>query len=134
MVYAMISAIESIGRSALNTSASLRQTLTFTAQIILRLFTLKTYNSASRMVFISQFYFTAVQILPLFLLVAVIFGSMVNGMAFQAIKDLGLSDYLGRLLMGFVVTEVSPFVTVLLIASAFQLRHQRRDCRYEGQP
>jgi len=27
-----------------------------------------------------------------------------------------LSDYLGRLLMGFVVTELSPFVTVLLIA------------------
>jgi phospholipid/cholesterol/gamma-HCH transport system permease protein len=112
----MIAAIESIGRSALNTSVSFRQTLTFTAQIVLRLFTLGTYNSAFRTVFISQFYFTAVQILPLFLLVAVIFGSMVNGMAFQAIKDLGLSDYLGRLLMGFVVTEVSPFVTVLLIA------------------
>ncbi len=112
----MISVIESIGRSAINTSLSLRQTVTFTARIILRLFDMRTYNSASRMVFISQFYFTAVQVLPLFLLVAIIFGSMVNGMAFQAIKDLGLSDYLGRLLMGFVVTELSPFVTVLLIA------------------
>ncbi len=112
----MISVIESIGRSAINTSLSLRQTVAFTARIILRLFAMRTYNSASRMVFISQFYFTAVQVLPLFLLVAIIFGSMVNGMAFQAIKDLGLSDYLGRLLMGFVVTELSPFVTVLLIA------------------
>jgi len=112
----MIAAIGNIGRSALNTFLSLRDTLTFVAQIILRLFDLRTYNSASRTVFISQFYFTAVQILPLFLFVAVIFGSMVNGMAFQAIKDLGLSDYLGRLLMGFVVTEISPFVTVLLIA------------------
>jgi phospholipid/cholesterol/gamma-HCH transport system permease protein len=116
MVYPIISVIENIGRSALSTSSSLRQTFTFTAQIILRLFSLRTYNSASRSVFINQFYFTAVQILPLFLFVAVIFGSMVNGMAFQAIKDLGLSDYLGRLLMGFVVTELSPFVTVLLIA------------------
>jgi phospholipid/cholesterol/gamma-HCH transport system permease protein len=116
MVYTMTSAIESIGRSALNTFFSLRQTLTFTVQIILRLFTMKTYNSASRTVFISQFYFTAVQILPLFLFVAIIFGSMVNGMVFQAIKNLGLSDYLGRLLMSFVVTEISPFVTVLLIA------------------
>ena len=35
------------------------------------------------MVFINQFYFTSVQILPLFLFVAVIFGSLVNGMAFQ---------------------------------------------------
>ncbi|MHB8771611.1 MAG: MlaE family ABC transporter permease [Syntrophales bacterium] len=116
MVYAMISVIETIGRSALNSSRSLRQTVTFTAQILLRLFALRTYNSASRTVFINQLYFTAVQILPLFLIVAVIFGSLINGMAFQAIKDLGLSDYLGRLLMGFLVTEVSPFLTVLLIA------------------
>jgi phospholipid/cholesterol/gamma-HCH transport system permease protein len=68
------------------------------------------------MVFINQFYFTAVQILPLFLFVAVIFGTLVNGMTFQVIKNLGLTDFLGRLLMGFVVTEVAPFVTVLLIA------------------
>jgi phospholipid/cholesterol/gamma-HCH transport system permease protein len=112
----MIAAIAKIGRSALNTLQSFRDTLSFTVQIIFRLFNLRTYNSASRMVFINQFYFTAVQILPLFLIVAAIFGSMVNGMAFQAIKNLGLSDYLGRLLMGFVVTEISPFVTVLLIA------------------
>jgi phospholipid/cholesterol/gamma-HCH transport system permease protein len=116
MGYAMIAAIGNIGRSALNTFLSLRDTVTFTVQIIFRLFDPQSYNSASRMVFINQFYFTAVQILPLFLIVAAIFGSMINGMAFQVIKNLGLSDYLGRLLMGFVVTEISPFVTVLLIA------------------
>jgi phospholipid/cholesterol/gamma-HCH transport system permease protein len=112
----MIAAIENIGRFTLNTSLSLRNTLTFAAQVFIRLLNLSTYNSASRMVFINQFYFTSVQILPLFLFVAVIFGSLVNGMAFQVIKNLGLNDYLGRLLMGFVVTEVAPFMTVLLIA------------------
>ncbi len=112
----MIAVIENIGRFTLDTSVSLRNTLTFAAQVVIRLLNLRTYNSASRMVFINQFYFTSVQILPLFLFVAVIFGSLVNGMAFQVIKNLGLNDYLGRLLMGFVVTEVAPFVTVLLIA------------------
>jgi phospholipid/cholesterol/gamma-HCH transport system permease protein len=112
----MIAAIENIGRFTLNTSVSLRNTLTFAVRVVIRLFNLRTYNSASRMVFINQFYFTSVQILPLFLFVAVIFGSLVNGMAFQVIKNLGLNDYLGRLLMGFVVMEVAPFVTVLLIA------------------
>lgn len=29
---------------------------------------------------------------------------------------MGLADYLGRILMGLVVTELSPFITVLLIA------------------
>lgn len=112
----MIKTIESIGRSGLNNFNTLRTTLLLAARIILRLFSRRAYNSASRMVFINQFYFTSVQILPLFLFVAVIFGTMVNGMAFQVIKNLGLTDYLGRLLMGFVVTEIAPFVTVLLIA------------------
>ncbi|MDP1991088.1 MAG: ABC transporter permease, partial [Syntrophales bacterium] len=110
----MMTAIGIMGRSVLETFLSLRSTMWFAAQVIIRLFEPRTYNSASRMVFINQFYFTSVQILPLFLFVAVIFGSLVNGMAFQVIKDLGLNDYLGRLLMGFVVTEVAPFVTVLL--------------------
>jgi phospholipid/cholesterol/gamma-HCH transport system permease protein len=116
IICTMIAAIENIGRFALNSSVSLRNTLTFAVWVVIRLLNLRTYNSASRMVFINQFYFTSVQILPLFLFVAVIFGSLVNGIAFQVIKNLGLHDYLGRLLMGFVVTEVAPFVTVLLIA------------------
>jgi phospholipid/cholesterol/gamma-HCH transport system permease protein len=112
----MIAAIESIGRFTLNTSSSLGGTLMLAAQVILQMFEKRSYNSASRMVFINQIYFTAVQILPLFLFVTVIFGSLVNGMAFQVIKNLGLTEYLGHLLMGFIVTEISPFITVLLIA------------------
>jgi phospholipid/cholesterol/gamma-HCH transport system permease protein len=108
--------MDNLGRSAVNSLTSLWSTLSFAVQVFIRLFNRRTYNSASRMVFINQLYFTSVQILPLFLFVAVVFGSMVNGMAFQVIKNLGLADYLGRLLMGFVVTEVAPFVTVLLIA------------------
>jgi len=112
----MIKTIGNIGKAALHATSSLRGTLAFAARVFLNLFDRRTYNSASRMVFIHQLYFTSVQILPLFLFVAVIFGSLINGMAFQVVKNLGLTDYLGRLLMGFVVTELSPFITVLLIA------------------
>ena len=112
----MIDAIGNIGRAALRAISSLHGTLNFAAFVFLAFFDRQTYNSASRTVFINQIYFTSVQILPLFLLVAFIFGSLINGMAFQVVKNLGLTDYLGRLLMGFVVTELSPFVTVLLIA------------------
>lgn len=113
---AMITTIENIGKASLSKILPLRRTLQFATRVFLHIFDRRTYNSASRMVFINQFYFTSVQILPLFLCVAVTFGSLINGMAFQVVKNLGLSDYLGRLLMGFVVTELSPFVTVLLIA------------------
>jgi phospholipid/cholesterol/gamma-HCH transport system permease protein len=112
----MITLIGSIGKAALNMMLTLYSTLMFAGRIILNLFDRRTYNSASRMVFITQIYFTAVQILPLFLFVALLFGSLINGMVFQLIKDLGLTELLGRLLMGFVVLEISPFVTVLLMA------------------
>jgi phospholipid/cholesterol/gamma-HCH transport system permease protein len=112
----MITIIGTIGKATLNTTLTLYSTLRFAARIVLNLFDRRAYNSASRTVFVHQIYFTAVQILPLFLFVAFLFGSLINGMVFQVIKDLGLTDLLGRLLMGFVVIEISPFVTVLLIA------------------
>ncbi|RPJ02318.1 MAG: ABC transporter permease [Deltaproteobacteria bacterium] len=112
----MTTFIANIGRVILSAATGFYTTLTFASRILLTLFDKRTYNSASRMVFINQIYFTSIQILPLFLFVAAIFGSLINGMVFQVIKDLGLNDLLGRLLMGFVVIEVSPFVTVLLIA------------------
>ncbi len=112
----MVEMIEHIGRTAMRATSSLLGTLAFAAGVFLSIFDRRTYNSASRTVFIHQFYFTSVQILPLFLSVAAVFGSLINGMAFQVIKNLGLTDYLGRLLMGFVVTELAPFVTVLLLA------------------
>jgi phospholipid/cholesterol/gamma-HCH transport system permease protein len=111
----MIRFIEKIGNAALRTASSLRSTLVFAALVFISMFDPRSYNSASRTVLIHQLYFTSVQILPLFLFVAAIVGILTNGMAFQVVKNLGLSDYLGRLLMGFVVTELAPFVTVLLL-------------------
>lgn len=111
----MINIIGKLGKTALDNFHAFNNTLFFAYRIIVHLFRKKTYNSASRMVFIHQFYYTSIQILPLFMLMGIIFGTMVNGMAFQAIKNLGLTSYLGSLLMGFVVTEIAPFITVLLI-------------------
>lgn len=112
----MIKTIERIGKGACSSFNAFKNTILLAFNIVTHLFKRETYNSASRMVFIHQFYYTAIQILPLFFITAVIFGSIINGMAFQAIKNLGLTDYLGSLLMGFVVTEISPFITVLFIA------------------
>ena len=112
----MITMIAGIGKTTLKALQSFGDTLAFAGRVVVSLFDSRTYNSASRMILIHQIYFTAVQILPLFLFTALIFGSLINGMVFQVIKDLGLTDLLGRVLMGFVVIEVSPFMTVLLIA------------------
>lgn len=112
----MTAIIEQIGRSGLHAVRSSLDTLTFAFRILARMFDVRAYNSAVRMVLINQIYFTSVQILPLFLTVAVGFGAIVIGIIGQYLIHLGLFGYFGQLLMGFVVTEFAPFITVLLIA------------------
>lgn len=112
----MTTAIEQIGRSGLHAVRASLDTLAFAFRILARMFDVRAYNSAVRMVLINQIYFTSVQILPLFLVVAIGFGAIVIGIIGQYLINLGLFYYFGQLLMGFVVTEFAPFITVLLIA------------------
>jgi phospholipid/cholesterol/gamma-HCH transport system permease protein len=112
----MTAALEYIGKACLNMAKSFYDTLYFAITVILKMFSRGSYNSAVKMVLFNQIYFTSMQILPLFIVISIIFGSLIIGIVFQIIKNLGLDDYLGRILMGLVVTELSPFITVLLIA------------------
>jgi phospholipid/cholesterol/gamma-HCH transport system permease protein len=112
----MTAFVEKFGSSAMAMSAYLWDTLWFSGKVFARLFSPKTYNSAVRMVLLNQIYFTSVQILPLFLIVSICFGVIFIAFTGQYFRDLGLFDYFGHMLMGFVVTEFAPFITVLLIA------------------
>jgi phospholipid/cholesterol/gamma-HCH transport system permease protein len=111
----MAAVIEHIGRRTLKISSTLRNTLSFSFHIVRKMFDYQMYNSAMKTVLVNQVYFTSVQILPLFLGASILVGSLLIGIVFQILKDLGLAEYTGRILMGFVVTELSPLITVLLI-------------------
>ncbi len=105
-----------LGKAAINSTKSMQGTFSLSFQIIWRIFDKYTYSGPPFNVLINQIYFTAVQILPLFLTVSVVIGSLLVSMILNILKEFGLSDYLGHIIMGFVVTELSPFLTVLLIA------------------
>lgn len=107
--------LENIGRLEAKTAKSFSVTITLASQVLSKIFQLKTYNSAMRTVLINQIYFTSVQILPVFIVVSIILGSLLIGIVFQILKQLGLTDYFGNVLMGLIVTELSPFFTVLFI-------------------
>ncbi len=107
--------LANIGHSGIETARSFFDTLSFAGKVMSRMFIPRTYNSAMRMVLINQIYFTSVQILPVFILVSIVLGSLLIGIAFQLLKQLSLTDYLGNVLMGLTVTELSPFFTVLFI-------------------
>jgi len=106
---------EQIGSHVITRARALARIAAFAGKVFHRLLKPATYNSATRTVLINQIYFTAVQILPAFLLVSAVVGSLFIGVVFQVLKDLGLVSFLGNVLMGLMVTELSPFFTVLLI-------------------
>jgi phospholipid/cholesterol/gamma-HCH transport system permease protein len=106
---------ETLGRRAIHLFTGFTDTIAFAGKVFLRIFQRKTYSSAMREVLLNQIYFTSVQILPVFLLVSIIVGSLFIGIVFTLLKELGLTEFIGRVLMGLIVTELSPFLTVLLI-------------------
>jgi phospholipid/cholesterol/gamma-HCH transport system permease protein len=112
----MVSVVENIGRFGIDTGRAFHDTLSFAGRVVLRMIDPKTYNSATRTVLINQIYFTAVQTLPLFLVGSVVFGSLLIGVVFKMIMDLGLAHYLGKILVGLLVIELAPLMTALLIA------------------
>jgi phospholipid/cholesterol/gamma-HCH transport system permease protein len=107
--------LENIGRLTLQETKSFAEIFFFAGKVLYRIFKPDTYNSATRMVLVNQIYFTSVQLLPTFITVSIIFGSLLIGIVFQLLKNLGLTDFFGNVLIGLIVTELSPFFTVLLI-------------------
>jgi phospholipid/cholesterol/gamma-HCH transport system permease protein len=107
--------LENIGTLADKAAKSFTETISFANKVVFRMFQPRTYNSAMRMVLINQIYFTSVQILPVFLFVSILLGSLLIGIVFQILKQLGLTDFFGNVLMGLIVTELSPFFTVFFI-------------------
>src|SRR5450759_1455260 len=110
-----MSFLEKIGHFETNLSKSFTDIFFFAGIVLLRMFRRKTYSSAMRSVLVNQIYFTSVQILPVFITVSIIFGYLLIGIVFQLLKGLGLTVFFGNVLMGLIVTELSPFFTVLLI-------------------
>ena len=110
-----MSILGKIGHFQTNLLKSLTDIFFFSGKVLIRIFQLKTYNSATRSVLVNQIYFTSVQILPVFISVSILFGSLLIGIVFQALKGLGMTDLFGNILMGLIVTELSPFFTVLLL-------------------
>ncbi|HET6460984.1 MAG TPA: ABC transporter permease [Syntrophales bacterium] len=112
----MINAITRIGAKSINLARTFRDTIYFATVIILKMFSKASYSSAMRVVLVQQIYFTSVQILPLFIGISIIFGTLLMGIVLQIVKNLGLAEHIGSIIMDIVVAELAPFVTVLLIA------------------
>ena len=111
----MLRLLEAIGHKVLNAAAVLREMVGLTGLLGVRALQPASYNPAVRLVLTRQVYFTAVQILPLFLVVALVFGTGVVGAVVAGILRLDLGDQTGALVVNLLVLELAPLITAILI-------------------
>ena len=108
--------IESIGSKTIHAISSLNEAVKFTTICLIHMLNPNSYSPAMRMVLTKQIYFTAVGIIPLFTMMAVLFGSIIIGVVISLATEYNLQDSIGSIIITFVVDEFSPFFTALLIS------------------
>ena len=116
MKHILTAFFESIGDKTLYALYSIYEALHFTALCLLHMLSPRRYHAAMRMVLVKQIYFTAVQVLPMFMLVGIIFGSIITGYVVSLAVNYSLQGEIGTILVSFVMNEFAPFFTVMLIA------------------
>jgi len=95
---------------------------TFSVVCFLYIFNPKNHTPASREMLVKQMYYTAIEILPLFLTFAVIFGTVSMGMVVSLSMKYGMKDYIGYLIVKVVLVELVPFILALAISFRTGLR------------
>jgi len=108
--------IESIGEKTINAISSIYEALKFTFVCFFHMVKPRSYNPAMRVVLTKQIYFTAIEIIPLFIVMAVFFGSIIIGVIISLATEYDLQDSIGSIIITFVIDEFSPFFTALLIS------------------
>jgi len=108
--------IEGVGDKTLNSLHSIYESLEFSFICLVHMINPKSYNSAMRMVLTKQIYFTAVGILPLFSVMAFLFGSIIIGVVIALATEYSLQNKIGSIIISFVLDEFAPFFVALLIS------------------
>ena len=82
----------------------------------------KSYNSASKKILVEQIFFTAIEILPIFLFFAIIFGALFMGFIIDLSIKYSLQNQLSNIIIQFVIVEFIPFFMAILISLRTGLR------------
>ena len=112
----IIKFVESIGDKTINSLFSFYEAIKFSFICFVHMLNPNSYNPAMRMVLIKQIYFTAVGIIPLFTVMAFLFGSVIIGVVIALATEYSLQAQIGSIIITFVIDEFSPFFTALLIS------------------
>lgn len=112
----LLALVEKIGDATLKSVSSIYEALEFSVLCIVHMLIPSSYNPAMIMVLTRQVYFTAVQIIPFFTVLAFLFGSVIIGFVVSLSFKYSLQDQIGSIIIHFTLDEFSPFFTALLIS------------------
>ncbi|MBN2824960.1 MAG: ABC transporter permease [Campylobacterales bacterium] len=108
--------IDTLGAKTIKGSIRAFDIFRFAWVILSHLVRPSSYNPAMRSVIVKQIYFTAVEIIPMFMIIAVVFGSVIIGVVISFAATYNLQAHIGSIIITFVMNEFAPFFTALLIA------------------
>ncbi len=112
----IIKFVESIGGKTLSSISTFYDTLNFTFISILHILNPKSYNKIVRKALIEQIYFMVIKIIPMFMIMALFFGSVIISSIIILATKYGLQNQIGSMIISFIVVEVAPFFTALLMS------------------
>ncbi|MBT9568901.1 MAG: ABC transporter permease [Thiobacillus sp.] len=112
----LVASIESLGAKVTGWFTVGYGIFAFLAQAILLLLDRTTWNRATFNVVIKQVYFTAIQILPVFLGYALVISWLIITIILTTARDFGLTAFASEMTIRVLVLELLPFLTALFIA------------------
>src|SRR5512139_2898542 len=112
----LATSIESLGAKVVGWFTVAYGMFAFLAQAGLLLLDRTTWNRATFDVVIKQVYFTAVQILHVFLGYALVISWLILTIILSTARDFGLTEFASEMTIRVLVLELLPFLTALFIA------------------
>jgi phospholipid/cholesterol/gamma-HCH transport system permease protein len=112
----LTSFFESIGIATHKRLSEIFDSLRFTWIIFKNIFDPKSYSIASVEVLVKQIYFTSIQILPFYIFLSMVVGSVIIGLIFSISLSLNMQDQIGSIIVNVLINEIGPLLTVLLLA------------------
>jgi len=108
--------IESIGNKTIQFISSLYSFLLFSIFCIVHIFHYRSYNSKTLTTLIHQIYYTSITVLPFFLILAFIFGSIIVGIIIVMATAFNIEVQIASIIVTFVINELSPLLTAIFIS------------------
>lgn len=112
----LAASIESLGAKFVGWFTVAYGMFAFLVRAVLLLLDRTTWNRATFDVVIKQVYFTAVQILHVFLGYAVVISWLIISIILSTARDFGLTEFASEMAIRTLVLELLPFLTALFIA------------------